>query len=348
MIEPVRRGQRVGEQRREPQRREDVGLVGGPQRLDRDRGDRVHRRDAERVVDQAVDPAELLERLRSTRPTRDSSSVMSVGTTSARRPCDADHLGHLLQPSLGAAGEHQVGAHPGRLLAQRAAQARADTGEDDDLVLQEGDGLVGVGDGRRVVGRGGGHGARLERVSVLVETEWRTRSVRNRLLLWPVGVYSDQGTRPRTRGTDFAALVERTGGLFSGCWCVHFHHGVPDGRGEDETEPRLQATAWSSRASRTPRWSTTATSRWPGPSSGGPDELPNIHHRKQYDAETAASDSPPDYRITCINVTKTPPQAGATGGPRSAARCDLIARGRRRCRRGLPARHGRRATRPRR
>ena len=35
MIDPLRRGQRVGEQRREPQRREDVGLVGGAQRLDR-------------------------------------------------------------------------------------------------------------------------------------------------------------------------------------------------------------------------------------------------------------------------------------------------------------------------
>ena len=50
---------------------------------------------------------------------------------------------------------------------------------------------------------------------------------------------------------------------------------------------------------------------------GRPDELPNIHHRKQYDAETV---TPPDYRITCINVTEEPPQAGATAGPRSAAR----------------------------
>ena len=34
---------------------------------------------------------------------------------------------------------------------------------------------------------------------------------------------------------------------------------------------------------------------------GSPEELPNIYHRKQYDAETVA---PPDYRITCINVDK--------------------------------------------
>ena len=62
---------------------------------------------------------------------------MSVGTTSARRPCDADHLGHLLQPPLGAADEHQVGAHLGGLLAERAAQPGADAGEHDDLVLQQ-------------------------------------------------------------------------------------------------------------------------------------------------------------------------------------------------------------------
>ncbi|MFM2078791.1 MAG: hypothetical protein RJA49_2681 [Actinomycetota bacterium] len=34
---------------------------------------------------------------------------------------------------------------------------------------------------------------------------------------------------------------------------------------------------------------------------GSPDELPNIHHRKQYLAE---ADVIPDYRITCIFVDK--------------------------------------------
>ena len=48
-----------------------------------------------------------------------------------------------------------------------------------------------------------------------------------------MGDYRIGALTPETWG-DFEALVERTGGLFSGCWCVHFHHGVPDGRGEDE------------------------------------------------------------------------------------------------------------------
>ena len=34
---------------------------------------------------------------------------------------------------------------------------------------------------------------------------------------------------------------------------------------------------------------------------GSPAELPNIHHRKQYDAE---ADLIPDYRVTCIFVDK--------------------------------------------
>ena len=85
MIEPLDSRERVGEQRAQPQRREDVGLLRGPQPVEVERGDRIHRRDRERVVDQAVDPAELRQRLLDERA-RCASSVMSVGTTSARRP----------------------------------------------------------------------------------------------------------------------------------------------------------------------------------------------------------------------------------------------------------------------
>src|SRR6478735_6241939 len=63
-------------------------------------------------------------------------------------------------------------------------------------------------------------------------------------------------------------MVERTGGLFDGCWCVHFHH------------------------------------------------------RKQYDAESVA---PPDYRITCINVTRSHRKLGF-GRLALRGAVDLIAR----------------------
>ena len=260
MIEPLRRGQRVGEQRREPQRREDVGLVGGPQRLDRDRGDRVHRRDAERVVDQAVDPAELLERPLDQR--RPRLLVGDVGRYDERAAAvRADHLGHLLEAPLGAADEHQVGAHPGGLLAQRPAQARADAGEDDDLVLQQGDRLVAsateVAWWVEVVVTC----ARLERVPVLVESA--SRPDRPDTPGWPRGHGVDYGSRPSTpdtwerlRGTGRAdrRSVQRLLVRPLPPRCPRRPR-----RGRDATA--TSSTAWSRRASRTPRWSTTATGR---------------------------------------------------------------------------------------
>lgn len=101
--------------------------------------------------------------------------------------------------------------------------------------------------------------------------------------------------------SDFEALVRRTGGLFSGCWCVHFHHGVPDGRAEDEQNrdfKRRMVEAGIAHAALV--YDGRDAVAWA--EYGTPCELPNIHHRKQYDAETV---TPPDYRITCINVTRS-------------------------------------------
>lgn len=105
---------------------------------------------------------------------------------------------------------------------------------------------------------------------------------------------------------DFVALVERSGGMFSGCWCSWFHQGVPDDRREGESsrdfKERMvragvahaalvylgdEAVAWAE--------------------YGTPEELPGIHHRKQYDAESTAR---PDYRITCVYVDKRRRRAG--------------------------------------
>lgn len=99
----------------------------------------------------------------------------------------------------------------------------------------------------------------------------------------------------------FADLVERQGGLFGGCWCTWFHFdGERAPRSGPETARELkhrlveegvahaallvrggQAVAWAE--------------------YGSVAELPNIHHRRQYDAETTAL---PDWRITCIQVDK--------------------------------------------
>jgi GNAT superfamily N-acetyltransferase len=100
--------------------------------------------------------------------------------------------------------------------------------------------------------------------------------------------------------SEYAALIERSGGLFGGCWCTWFHlHPDPPERvelGNREFKKRLveaglthaalvfdgnQAVAWAQ--------------------FGAVAELPNIHHRKQWEAETEQF---PDYRITCVFVDK--------------------------------------------
>ena len=270
----------------------------------------------------------------STSATRESSSVMSVGTTSARRPCERT-------TSAIFSSRRSV-----RLTSTRSAPIRAASSPSDrprpgptpdrttTLSLQQRDGLVGVGDGRRVVGGGGGHGARLERVSVLVESG--TGPLVRHPDRWPwTDATTDQGTRPldtwdglRGAGRANRRPVQRL--------LVHL---VPPrgprrpwrGRGQ----PRLQGA--DGRGGRRAR---RAGLRRRGRGRLGrvrhPDELPNIHHRKQYDAETV---TPPDYRITCINVDEEPPQAGL-GARRAPRRGRPDRRGRRRCRRGLPAGHG--------
>ena len=54
---------------------------------------------------------------------------------------------------------------------------------------------------------------------------------------------------------------------------------------------------------------------------GPPEELPNIHHRKEYEA---ALDTPPDHRITCIFVDKKYRVKGVTAAALGGA-VDLIA-----------------------
>lgn len=56
---------------------------------------------------------------------------------------------------------------------------------------------------------------------------------------------------------------------------------------------------------------------------GSPDELPNIHHRKEYEA--TSTDEPPDYRITCIFVDRDYRRKGVAGVALRGA-LDLIAK----------------------
>ncbi len=106
----------------------------------------------------------------------------------------------------------------------------------------------------------------------------------------------------------FARLAERHNGVFGGCWCTWFHtfHAEKtfSAEGNHELKQRLvredrahaalvfdgdEAVAWAQ--------------------FGPPDELPNIHHRKEYEATL---DTLADYRITCIFVDRKYRRKGVT------------------------------------
>lgn len=99
---------------------------------------------------------------------------------------------------------------------------------------------------------------------------------------------------------DFAALVERNGSMFAGCWCTKFH---PNCAEKDQTrdgnrayKQRLVAEGVAHAAlvfdgDRAVAWA----------EFGSPEELPDIHHRKEY---LATAERLPDYRVTCILVER--------------------------------------------
>jgi GNAT superfamily N-acetyltransferase len=63
----------------------------------------------------------------------------------------------------------------------------------------------------------------------------------------------------------------------------------------------LTKSAWSGRGGRTPRWCSTARWRLAWCEYGTPEELPNIYHRKEYEA---GLDQAPAYRLTCFFVDR--------------------------------------------
>lgn len=99
----------------------------------------------------------------------------------------------------------------------------------------------------------------------------------------------------------FAQLVEQQGGLFGRCWCVAFHPAPAGYESSKEAnralKERLVAEGLAHAALVTDGTRALAWAQY-----GTPAELPDIHHRKEYD-ETKTTD--PDWRITCIQVAKT-------------------------------------------
>ena len=122
----------------------------------------------------------------------------------------------------------------------------------------------------------------------------------------------------------YAALIERHNGIFGGCWCTWFHDLRGDKRlraqaGEDNRafKERLVREGEAHAAvvfdgDRAVAWC----------QYGKPEDLPNIHHRKEYEATSARQ---PDYRLTCIFVDRDYRRKGVAEFALRGA-LDLIAR----------------------
>jgi GNAT superfamily N-acetyltransferase len=127
----------------------------------------------------------------------------------------------------------------------------------------------------------------------------------------------------------FDALVQRHNGIFGGCWCTYFHPDSLERRQAREAHPqdgyeanralkkRLVETGQAHAALVLLNDEAIAWAEY-----GTPEELPNLHHSKQYLAE---ADSLPDYRITCVFVDKRHRRQGVTELAITGA-LDLIAK----------------------
>ena len=106
----------------------------------------------------------------------------------------------------------------------------------------------------------------------------------------------------------FVDLVERHNGVFGGCWCTWFHtlHGEKT-FDKDDNRKLKERLVREGKAHAALVFDGDVAVAWAEFGSCG--ELPNIHHRKQYDAE---ADLHPDYRITCIFVDKKYRRRGVT------------------------------------
>ena len=127
----------------------------------------------------------------------------------------------------------------------------------------------------------------------------RTHNVRNPMYVAGMSDFTIRALTPETFD-DFAALVERNKGLFAGCWCTKFHPDCAEkgqsAEGNRALKQRLVADGIAHAAlvydgDRAVAWA----------EYGSPEELPSIHHRKEY---VATAERLPDYRVTCILVER--------------------------------------------
>lgn len=129
---------------------------------------------------------------------------------------------------------------------------------------------------------------------------------------------------------DFAALAERHNGCWnavhgscwaegSGCWCMRFQRSRAEKHPGEGNRVRKERLVREGAAHAALVFDGNIAVAWC--QYGTPEELPNIYHRKEYEAGLGRL---PDYRVTCIFVDKTCRRTGVAGVALRGA-LDLIA-----------------------
>jgi ribosomal protein S18 acetylase RimI-like enzyme len=96
----------------------------------------------------------------------------------------------------------------------------------------------------------------------------------------------------------FADLVERNNGIWGGCWCTWFHTVAAEKTYSAESNRALkERLVHEGRAHAALVLDGARAVGWC--QFGPPAELPNIYHRKEYEAGLTR---PPDFRITCFYI----------------------------------------------
>ncbi len=133
-----------------------------------------------------------------------------------------------------------------------------------------------------------------------------------------------QGYTVKPLGPDtwaaFADLAGRHNGVWNGCWCTWFHtlHGEKKFTAEGNRDLK-QRLVTENRAHAALVFDGDAAVAWC--QFGSPAELPNINHKKEYQAGLAEL---PDYRLTCFFVDRGYRRKGVAGIALRGA-LDLIA-----------------------
>jgi len=114
-----------------------------------------------------------------------------------------------------------------------------------------------------------------------------------------VGKYTIKPLGPDTWDA-FAQLAERHNGVWGGCFCTWFHpRRVLQDSDVEPGRPYKERLVRQGRAHAALVFDGEAAVAWC--QYGTPEELPNIYHRKEYEA---GLDKAPDYRLTCFFVDR--------------------------------------------